>query len=186
MQLGEAQADLRRAYVNGGPGTVVSGLVWIAASIAQAQSGVGTGFVVLFFGGMLIFPLSLVVNRAMLRRAAESRENPFGRLVLESTVAMIAGLFAAWLFLRHDSALVMPLAAVAVGAHYFAFRTAYGLSVFWALGAVIIAIGVGAMYGVPALAGSLVVAVGVVEIVFGLALTVSGLRGASPASQQAR
>ena len=176
MQVNEAQADVRRAYVDGGPGTVISGLVWIAAALAQARAGVGTGFAVLFFGGMLIFPLSLLVNRTLLGRAAESPENPFGRLVLESTVAMIAGLFAAWLFLRHDPALVMPLAALAVGAHYFAFRTAYGLSVFWGLGAVIVAMSVGAVYGVLPLAGSLVAGVGVVEIVFGLFLTVRAVR----------
>lgn len=177
MQLREAQEDLRGAYVDGGPGTMISGLVWIAAALAQARAGVGTGFAVLFFGGMSIFPLSLLVNRVLLRRASESPENPFGRLVLESTVAMIAGLFAAWLFLRHDPALVMPLAALAVGAHYFAFRTAYGLSSFWALGAVIVAMGVAAVYGVPLLAGSLVAAVGLVEITFGLVLTVRALRG---------
>ncbi len=177
MQLNEAQTDLRRAYVDGGPGTVISGLVWLVAAMAQARAGVGTGFAVLFFGGMLIFPLSLVVNRALLGRPAESPENPFGRLVLESTVAMIGGLFAAWLFLRHDPALVMPLAALAVGAHYFAFRTAYGLSVFWGLGAVIVAMSLAAVYGLPPLAGSLVVAVGLVEVVVGLVLTVRGVRG---------
>lgn len=172
MQLNEAHEDLRQAYVDGGPGTVISGLVWIAAAVAQARAGIGTGFAVLFFGGMLIFPLSLLVNRFWLRRPGESPENPFGRLVLESTVAMIGGLFAAWLFLRHDPALVMPLAALAVGAHYFAFRTAYGLFAFWGLGAVIVAMSVGAIYGVLPFAGSLVLAVGVVEIVFGLVLTV--------------
>ena len=176
MQLSEAQADLRRAYVDGGPGTVISGLVWIIAAMAQARAGVGTGFAVLFFGGMLIFPLSLVVNRALLGRTADSPENPFGRLVLESTFAMIGGLFAAWLFLRHDPALVMPLAALAVGAHYFAFRTAYGLTVFWGLGAVIVAMSVGAVYEVPLLAGSLVVAVGFVEVAFGLVLTILAVR----------
>ncbi len=175
MQLSEAQADLRRAYVDGGPGTVISGLIWIAAAMAQAREGVGTGFAVLFFGGMLIFPLSLLVNRALIRRASEATENPFGRLVLESTVAMIGGLFAAWLFLGHAPHLVMPLAALAVGAHYFAFRTAYGLLVFWGLGGVIMAMSVGAIYGVLPMAGFLALAVGVVEIAFGLVLTVRAL-----------
>ena len=177
MQVNEAQADLRRAYVDGGPGTVISGLVWIAAAVALARGGVGIGFAVLFVGGMLIFPLSLVVNRMLLGRAAESPVNPFGRLVLESTVAMIAGLLAAWLFLRHDPALVMPLAALAVGAHYFAFRTAYGLSVFWVLGGVIVAMSVGAVFGVLPWAGSLVFAVGIVEIAFGFFITVRALTG---------
>ncbi|MEQ9401710.1 MAG: hypothetical protein RJQ04_21265 [Longimicrobiales bacterium] len=175
MHLTEAQADLRRAYADGGPGVVVSGLVWVAASVVEVRSGVGPAFAVLFFGGMFIFPVALFVNRVLLRRSAESPENPFGRLVLEGTVAMIGGLFAAWLFLPHDPALVMPLAAVAVGTHYFAFRTAYGMGVFWVLGAVVTALGVGAIYGVLPLPGGLVLVVGLVEIVFGVVLAARGM-----------
>lgn len=175
MQLTEAQADLRRAYVDGGPGVVISGLVWVTAAFVQARSGIGTAFAVLFFGGMFIYPVSLLIDRAVLRRSAESPDNPLGKLVLEGTIAMIGGLFAAWLFLPHDPALVMPLAAVAVGTHYFAFRTAYGMGVFWVLGAVVTGLGVGAVYGAVPLPGGLVLTVGVVEIVFGLGLAGRGM-----------
>jgi len=176
MQISEAQADLRRAYLDAGPGTLISGLVWIAASIALARDGVGTGFVVLFFGGMLIYPLSLLVNRTLLRRPAESPGNPFGRLVLESTIAMIAAFLPAWLFLDHAPALVMPLAALAVGAHYFAFRTAYGLNIFWALGGLLMAMSIAAIYRVWPFPDAFVLAIGIVEILFGILLTANALR----------
>lgn len=176
MKISEAQADLRRAYLDAGPGTIVSGLVWAAAAVAEARSGVRTGFVVLFFGGMLIYPLSLAVNRVLFRRAAESSENPFGKLVLESTVAMLAAFLPAWLFLDFAPALVMPLAALAVGAHYFAFKTAYGLSIFWALGGLLMAMSVAAIYRVFPLPGAFVLSVAVVEILFGIFLTMRELR----------
>ena len=176
MRISEAHADLRRAYLDAGPGTIISGLVWAVAAPVQARSGVGPGFVALFFGGMLIFPLSLLVNRALFKRAAESPDNPFGKLVLESTIAMIAAFLPAWLFLEHAPALVMPLAALAVGAHYFAFKTAYGLAIFWALGAVLMAMSVAAIYRVLPFPEAFVPAVAAVEIVFGLFLTVRALR----------
>ena len=176
MRIDEAQADLRRAYLDAGPGTVISGLIWALAAVVQARSGVGAGFAALFFGGMLIYPLSLVVNRTLFRRATESPGNPFGRTVLESTIAMLAAFLPAWLFLDSAPALVMPLAALAVGAHYFAFRTAYGMAVFWLLGALLMAMSLAAIYRVFPLPGAFVSAVAAVEILFGIALTMRAIR----------
>lgn len=34
MSIDEAQRDMRRAYVGGGPGAIVSALVWLAAASA--------------------------------------------------------------------------------------------------------------------------------------------------------
>jgi hypothetical protein len=123
MVISDAQLDLRRAYVGGGPGVMVSGLIWLAATYIQHAQGIGTGFAALFFGGMLIFPGTKLVCRTMFHRENESSSNPFGMTVLESTIAMIGGLFAAWLFLSSQPALVFPLAAIAVGTHYFVFKT---------------------------------------------------------------
>ena len=176
MLLADAQADLRRAYTDGGPGVLISGLVWLAAWFAESRSGVATGFAVLFFGGMLIYPLALLVNRALLRRAGEDKANPGGPLVMESTIAMIAGLFAAYLFLDHASELVMPLAAIMVGTHYFAFRTAYGDKAFWMLAAAVTLFGFGAIYHFLPLPGPVTLQVAVIEIFFGLGLTVRGLK----------
>ena len=97
-------------------------------------------------------------------------------LVLESTIAMIAGLFAAWLFLRHDPSLVMPLAAIMVGTHYFAFRTAYGDRAFWLLGALVTLAGLAAIYRFVPLPGGVTLAVALIELAFGATLTARGLR----------
>lgn len=178
MNIREAQADLRRAYTDGGPGVVISGLVWLAAALAEAGEGVGFGFVVLFIGGMFIFPLALFANRVILRRAGESKANPGGMLVLESTIAMIAGLLAAWLFLDYEPSLVMPLAAIMVGTHYFAFNTAYGDRLFWVLAAGVTLIGLAEIFQFLPLPVSVALCVAVFEIAFGLFLTVRALRAA--------
>lgn len=178
MDIREAQADLRRAYTDGGPGVLISGLVWLAAWFAGRGGSVQTEFVVLFLGGMLIFPLALLANRTLMGRAKEDADNPGGMLVLESTIAMIAGLFAAWLFLRHDETLVMPLAAIMVGTHYFAFRTAYGDKLFWLLAALITLLGLAGIYKFLPLPFGVTLSVAVVEILFGLLLTVRALRRA--------
>lgn len=170
MLISEAQQDLRRAYVGGGPGVLTSGVVWVAAAWTQHAHGIGAGFVVLFLGGMLIFPLSKLACRFAFRRANESAGNPFGMTVLEGTIAMIGGLFAAWLFIGPKPELVFPLAAIAVGTHYFVFKTVYGDRSFWLLAAIVTAIGVADIYAAP-LRGTTALLVAITELVFGAALT---------------
>jgi hypothetical protein len=176
MQVSEAQQDLRQAYVGGGPGVVVSGAIWLAASWIQHSKGVGIGFAALFVGGMLIFPISKLLCRFVFHRQNEARDNPFGMTVLECTIAMIAGLFAAWLFLPSRPELVFPLAAIAVGTHYFVFKTAYGDRAFWLLATIITAIGLGDIYATQmhGWSASLVAAT---ELIFGLGLTVRATAG---------
>lgn len=169
MLIAEAQRDLRRAYVGGGVGVVISGLVWTAAAIVLRDRGVGPGFIALFVGGMLIFPLTKLVCTVALHRAAETAGNPYGMLVLECTIAMIGGLFAAWLFLPLKPALVFPLAAIAVGTHYFVFRTAYGNRLFWLLAALVTAAGCAEIF-VGAMRGWTAPLVAAIELVFGLVL----------------
>lgn len=68
MELADAQSDLRRAYVRGGPGAVVAGVVWLSAAITASNYHVALVFGVLFFGGMLIFPVATIIVRMFFRR----------------------------------------------------------------------------------------------------------------------
>src|SRR3546814_20569590 len=77
---------------------------------------------------MLILPLATIASRLLFRREKEASGNPLGATALESTIAMIGGLFAAWLFLPFQPTYVFPLAAIAVGTNYAVFKTVYGRS----------------------------------------------------------
>jgi hypothetical protein len=170
--IAEAQQDNRRAFVGGGPGAFISGMLWLTSAAVLKQRGVGSAFAFLFFGGMLIFPLSQLVSRLLFKRSPASKNNQLGRVALESTIAMIGGLFAAWLFLPSRPAYVFPLAAIAIGTHYAAFRTVYGDTLFWVLAGLITAVGVFDILGYIRLPGGPAIAVGVLELVFGILLTV--------------
>lgn len=172
MTLSEAQQDLSRAYVGGGPGVVISGLIWLVAAWIELTKGIPTAFTVLFFGGMLIFPISALIRSAIFRRAKESADNRLGMTVLESTIAMIGGLLAAWLFISVRPDYVFPLAAIAVGTHYFAFRTAYGDTIFWVLAALITLVGLAGIFRFIPIPGGTILAVAIIEIVFGVFLTI--------------
>jgi hypothetical protein len=171
MHITEAQQDNRRAFVGGGPGAFVSGALWLSASLVLKHKGIGAAFVFIFFGGMLIFPLTLLISRQLFKRAPVSQSNSLGRVVPESTVAMIGCLFASWLFLSSKPMYVFPLAAVAVGTHYASFCTVFGDKLFWARAGLITAVGVLDILGYVRFPEGPALAVGILEIAFGVLLT---------------
>jgi hypothetical protein len=120
---------------------------------------------------MLIFPLTVLISRQLFMRAPASRSNPLSSLIPESTVAMMGGLFAAWLFLSSRPTYVFPVAAIAVGTHYAVFRTAYGDTLFWILAGLITAVGALDILSYLKLPGGPALAVGLIEIAFGILLT---------------
>lgn len=175
-----AQSELRQSYLHGGPGTVVSGIIWLIAGIIVGRFDVSVGFTALFFGGMLIFPITTLIVRVLLRRAAPVKENPGGTTVVETIFPMIGGLFGAWLLIPHRPDFVFPVAAIAVGSHYFGFRTAYGDSIFWILGSAMCVTGFAAIFtGMPTV-NAVPYVIAAIEIAFGLWLVWADASQQSP------
>lgn len=176
MDVADSQASLRRAYVGGGPGAIVSGMVWGLAALTRVLRDTPTAFAVLFLGGMLIFPLSAAAARVVFRRTESVLGNALGPAAFESTIAMIGGLFTAWLFLPFKPALVFPIAAIAVGTHYAVFRTVYGDRSFLLLAAAITCSGLAGVYIEAVSEATIIALVALIEIGFGAVLTIRALR----------
>lgn len=176
VTLAHDQADLRRAYLGGGLGAVVSGLVWLTAAVTATVAGTATGYAALFFGGFLIFPLGTLVEKLLFNRGGVRAGNPGGMLVIETLPAMIGVLVIGFLLLDIRPDWVFPLSAIVVGAHYFPFRTAYGDRTYWVLGGLMMAVGfVSLMMG---LFSGIVTAfaIAAIEIAFGVWLTMRHIR----------
>lgn len=170
MEIAAAQRDMSSAYVAGAPGVLVSGIVWLAAGFVGLHQPPGVAFTILFFGGMAIFPLGVLISRVVFGAGKVAPVNSLNRLGIESTVVLFAGILIAWILLRHAPSIALPTLAIVVGARYFSFRTMYDESVYWVLGAVLILIGAGAMLRPPVTPGVAVMEVGVAECVFALVL----------------
>ena len=175
MEIETAQSEIRRAYLRGGPGAIVSGLVWFVSGIAATVSGVPIGFAVLFFGGMLIFPVATFIVRNLLRREPVSKNNPGGLTVIETVFPMISGLMAAWLLIPYRPEFVFPMSAIAVGAHYFGFRTAYGDWTNWVLGGTMCLVGIGTIFNGTPNANTVPYVIATIEIAFGCWLTLNSI-----------
>lgn len=140
MHLGEAQRDMRRAYVNGGVGIFVSGLVWVIAGLVTLHVDLVSGMATLFFGGMLIHPLSLLLARRVFQRGKVRAPNPMEMLALQSTAFLIIGLVIAYLVSGTYADWFFAIALLTVGGRYLIFQTVYGMRLYLALGVVLMAI----------------------------------------------
>lgn len=155
---------MARAHVGGAPGVLVSGLVWLVAGGLWERYSLGTGFLALFVGGMLIFPASLVVSRVLFKAPKAAPGNPLERLALESTFILFAGIFLGYCFLRVAPELAFPAMAIAIGVRYLIFRTVYGSPAYWILGASIAAMGGLVAVGAITLPVNLALGVGAIEV----------------------
>ncbi|SMF04036.1 hypothetical protein SAMN02745866_00324 [Alteromonadaceae bacterium Bs31] len=133
----EAQKDMNEGYYYGVPGIVSSGTVWLLAGILALLVEPRIGVATLVFGGTLIFPVSVLLCKALGRTGKHSKGNPLAPLAIEGTIWMLLSIPIAigaaftslnWFF---------PAMLLVVGGRYLTFNTIYGSRVYWAFGVVL-------------------------------------------------
>jgi len=153
MDVETAQDDVRRVYRGGFCGPLVSAVIWAAASAALQWGSVWLSMAVLFFGGMVIFPLSSLVLKAMGGPAALPKGHPSAALAVQSALTVPIGLLVAIALGGVAPSLFLPASLIIVGAHYLTFVSLYGMPLYGVLAGVLVTVGAVAMFAVPALRG---------------------------------
>lgn len=167
MNFQDAQQNMNSAYFGGGPGVLISGLIWCLAAIAALIADNQTSMLTLFFGGMFIHPLGVVFSKLLKRPGKHDPENPLGKLAMESTIILFVGLFLAFYVAKLQIAWFYPVMLLAIGVRYLIFNTLYNNKTYWILGVSLMFAGMfciltGANFIVGAFIG------GITEIVFAL------------------
>lgn len=140
-RLGDAQRDVRVAHLNGATGMAVSGLLWLGCGVVALVAGPRAAMLANFFGGMLIFPLSMLLVRALGRSGLLADGNPLGDLARESAFMMVLCIPLAFAAAMVRAEWFFPAMLVLVGAHYLPFATLYGMRLYWALGGAMVGAG---------------------------------------------
>lgn len=141
MNISEAQKDMRDAYLSGGSGVLISGLVWIIASIMAIYSTKQTSLIVFFVAGMFIYPGGILIDKLFGRRGQHLKANPLGKLAMESTVILFIGLFLVYSIFQTLPNWLFPIMLLIIGVRYLIFQTIYGLKIYWVLGFTLIVAG---------------------------------------------
>lgn len=171
-----AQADMRRSYLFGAPGVLVSGLVWLTAGVVALMVSAQAAVLTLLAGGALIFPLSMLLTKLLGISGKHSAGNPLGTLAGEGTFWLLAGCAIAYGMSVLRIEWFFPAMMLVIGGRYLTFQTLYGLRAYWVLGALLGAAGlalalVRAHPVVGAFAGA------AIELVFAVVLFVQAKRG---------
>ncbi|GAB3994956.1 hypothetical protein GCM10028807_33850 [Spirosoma daeguense] len=165
----EAQSDMREGYANGSLGIIVSGFIWLISGLVALYLSPKQAIGVLFFGGMLIHPLSLVVGKLLGIRGSHTKDNPLGTLAITSTIIMIMCIPLAYILSFQRVEWFFQAMLVIIGGRYLLFTTLYGLSFYWILGALLGVAGY-ALFSLKADAAVSVLAGSFIEISLGLYL----------------
>lgn len=138
----EAQREMRRAFLGGLAGQLVAGVIWAVSAAVSTWIGPTQGMATLFFGCMLLFPLTQLMLRAMGRPAKVSRSNSLDGLArqIAFTVPLNFLLVGAATLYRQNW--FFPAAMIAVGTHYLPFIFLYGMREFGLLAALLVGGGI--------------------------------------------
>jgi hypothetical protein len=180
--ISAAQEDMRHAYSAGAPGIIASGTAWFAAALVVFFVSPTAGILTLIFGGMLIFPVSVLLCKVLGRTGKHSKDNPLAPLAIETTFWMLLSIPISIGAALYKIEWFFPAMILVIAGRYLTFSTLYGMRIFWLFGAVLV--GAGALLVVleasvfqGALAGALV------EYVFGVSIYIAHKCAATNARQ---
>lgn len=176
LNFSTAQADMRQGYLDGAPGVFASSLAWLLAAGVAWKVSAPAAVLTLLAGGVLIHPVGVLLARALGRRGAHTPGNPLGRLAVEGTLWMLAGIAVAYGLQVLRIEWFFPAMLLVIGGRYLSFQTLYGLRLYWLMGGVLCVLGLGLALtrAAPvhaALAG------GLVEAVFAVVILAQSRRG---------
>lgn len=134
MEIEKAQQDMRQAYIGGATGIFVSGMVWLSAAACSLYRPVPFVILAFFAGGMLIFPLSVLLGKLLGSTGKHSRKNPLGALAMETTFLLVFSLPIVYAVSLARTEWSFPAMLLVIGGRYLMFATLYGMRIYWALG----------------------------------------------------
>jgi hypothetical protein len=135
MSIADAQQDMRGAYYSGATGGVTSATAWLIAALVATFASPKAGILTLIFGGMLIFPASVLLCKVMGRSGKHSKNNPLAPLALEGTFWMTLSIPVAIGAALYRVEWFFPAMLLVIGGRYLTFATLYGMRIYWAFGA---------------------------------------------------
>lgn len=149
MSIAEAQGNVRRLYAGGFYGQLVSGAVWLVAAAVATWVSPPAAVATLFFGGVLIFPVTTLVIRLSGRPASLPAGHPMAELAMQIAFTVPIGLVVVVAMLAGHVELFFPASMVIVGAHYLPFVFLYGMRLFAVLSGAMVVIGVLLLFWLP-------------------------------------
>ena len=137
--ISDAQSDMREAYFGGAPGIITSGTAWLVASLVAFFVSPRAGILTLIFGGMLIFPASVLLGKVIGCPGKHSKDNPLAPLAIEGTIWMLLSIPVAAGAAFFRPGWFFPGMLLIIAGRYLTFSTLHGMRIYWTFGGVLVA-----------------------------------------------
>src|SRR5690606_8764441 len=163
----DAQKDMRTAYFDSFPGILASGLVWLTSGFMALMVSPKAGMLGLVLGGMLIFPLSVLLCKLFGCSGQHDKANPLAPLAFENTFWMLLSIPIAVAVFFYSEPWFYPAMLLIIAGRYLTFNTLYGTRLYYLLaGLLVLSAWLLVQFKAPVYAGGLLG--GAVEISFAL------------------
>lgn len=137
MHIGDAQRELRSAFLGGFVGQTVSAVLWLVSGALAVWSTPRTAIWFLVLAGFFIFPLTQLGLRMMGRPGKVRGENALGSLGAQVAFVLPLGLPLVGAAALYRLDWFYPAFMIILGAHYIPFVFLYGMRMFAVLGALL-------------------------------------------------
>lgn len=138
MNLNGYKREIRSAFLGGFAGQLVSGIIWLVASGISLWVAPRYGMAVLFFGSMLIFPITQLTLRWIGRPGKVGADNGLWQLGSQIAFTVPINFLLVGAATLYREAWFFPAAMIVVGSHYLPFITLYGMRMFGLLAVVLV------------------------------------------------
>ena len=141
MEIVDAQRDVRRVFLGGFAGQLVSSAVWFSSAATATWRSPRTAMAVLVLGGIFIFPLTQLLLRLMGRPASLPKGHPMNALAMQVAFTLPLTLPLIFAATAYRQNWFYPAFMIALGSHYLPFIFLYGMWQFGVLAALLIGSG---------------------------------------------
>ena len=128
------QQLMRQAYLSGVSGIFVSGCVWLASAGSIFLYGAQNGIYTLLIWGILIAPVSLLIDRYLLKLSEKEAPKKLLTLAMESTVWMI--MMIPWIYALSSIKVEWFFQGMLmlIAWRYLIFQSIFWEKMYWILG----------------------------------------------------
>ncbi len=142
MTVEQAQREMRLSLLGGFMGQLVSALLWLASAVLATWWTQRSAIMLLIGAGFFIFPLTKLGLRLIGHREKVSTDNPLNALGMQAAFVLPLSLLLVGAAALYRIEWFYPAFMIVLGAHYLPFVTLYGMRMFYALAAILVAAGV--------------------------------------------
>jgi uncharacterized protein DUF7010 len=142
MIVQDAQRDVRRVFVGGFYGQLISSIIWLVSAALGTWVSPRAAIIEIVVAGFFIFPLTQLLLRLAGGPLYLTKGNPLGSLGMQVAFTLPLSMLLLFPVTELRLTLFYPALMILVGAHYLPFVFMYGMRMFYALATILIGSGV--------------------------------------------